>query len=204
MGPLKPNHRALTLVETIIAIFILIAGFLVMGAMFHVALQHTARMEARQLAVVLAEKKLEEIKGWSAATHRSTQPFSNWSGLAAAIPSTDPDYPGYTIAVTAVDPGAGAAVLFSPCSQFEAGRTDPRLFTTASVRPVRVVVTWSAGQHELVSLVGPRRPWPGPAASRSPPGPIHSASHRTTSRRSRRWPGTASAARCRTRSSAGS
>lgn len=142
---MKP--RALSLTETIIASFLLIAGFLLMSTLFHSALQYGARVDSLQTAVLLAEKRMEEIRAWSFATHGAGgTSFTNWSGVPSA--GTDPDYPGYAITV-----GSNAHTLDSPCSEFESLYGGNERSFTRTCRLVTVTVAWGARQHQLTSLV---------------------------------------------------
>ncbi len=139
------SRRGLSLVETVVASFVLIAGFLLMTRLFHAALQYTSQIDSLQMAVLLAEKRMEEIRCWSWQTHAATA-FSDWSGVPNA--ATDADYPGYTLAVT-----TSPYTLSSPCSQFEALYPGEERQMTGSARVVTITVTWGARTHRLTSLV---------------------------------------------------
>lgn len=111
------KQRAVSLAETVIAIFILMAAIAVMTLTLHVGLRHQGHTERRMLAVQLARKKLAELRAWvRTPTTGSGRHFddllSDWKTF---VGSGDPDYPGYIVASTIVP-----HQLFSPCSSMEA------------------------------------------------------------------------------------
>jgi Tfp pilus assembly protein PilV len=61
----KPKYTALALTEAIIAVFILAAGFIVTSRLFHQALRYETQISTQQTAVLLAERQMESIRGWS-------------------------------------------------------------------------------------------------------------------------------------------
>lgn len=147
------RSAGLTLAETIIAIFILIAGFVVMSRLFHTALQYQASIDSQQIAVLLAERKLEEVRAWSKTTHvpLGTTPFTNWSGCPGSSgPTPDPDFPAYSVSVTTT-----AQDIYSPCSLFELEyvTAGDRKCLASSTRRIQVDVTWKTRTYTLMSLV---------------------------------------------------
>ncbi len=174
MDPLR-TRRGLTLAETIIAIFILIAGFVVMSRLFHAALRYQATIDSQQIAVLLAESKMEEIRAWSRSLHapRGTQAFTNWNGCPGSSGATpDANYPDYTVSVTTT-----AQELYSPCSLFEQEFTNPaqRKCLESSARKVQIDVAWKDRVFSLVSLVAAPPGEPAAAANAlrvSPSAPV--------------------------------
>ncbi|MCA9796677.1 MAG: hypothetical protein KC910_32935, partial [Candidatus Eremiobacteraeota bacterium] len=175
--------RGLALLETIIAIFLLTAGFIVIAALYHTALRHSRVVEEKHIAVLVAERKLEEIRSWSRQTHGTggTDRFSDDASWATydGVTTTDPDYPNYSITVSAT-----RHQLFAPSSQFESVRfsaqddetlvdpplpTDPIKSFDGSTRRIEITVNWGPSvtqQMSLVSLIGDpvRRIVPDPSS----------------------------------------
>lgn len=176
-------NRALALLETIIAIFLLTAGFIVIAALYHTALRHSRVVEEKHIAVLVAERKLEEIRSWSRRTHGTggTDRFADDASWATydGVTTTDTDYPNYSITVAAT-----RHQLFAPSSQFESVRfsaqddetlvdpptaADPIKSFDGSTRRVEVTVSWGPSVTQrmtLVSLVGDpvRRILPDPSS----------------------------------------
>lgn len=150
-------RRGLSLVESIISIFLMVAGFLIMAQLYHSALQYQSMVNDRTNAVTLAEKQMESVRAWSRQVHRSpggTKAFTDWSGCPG-VPTAPADdaFPGYTVSTTTV-----AQTLYSPCSQFETRNSPPFALTqqrrlTESSRLVTVTVSWGSRQLSIVSLV---------------------------------------------------
>lgn len=174
------RSRGFGLAEGIVACFLLVFGFLIMGNLFDAALKWTGRSYNQQIAVHLAERKMAEIRRWSLETHGDTGTVSfkdNWASQVGG-PFGYPDFPGYAIFVDVdiptppplpgglANPGAG---FYSPCSRFFLENTDPaadfqrserwgtypytRLMSN-SLRRVEVRVEWTEFEFALVSLVG--------------------------------------------------
>jgi hypothetical protein len=144
----------MSLAETVIGLFLLTFGILVSVRLFDAGLQHQATVERRALATKLAEKSMARLRAWvrtsiPAHTKSSTYNFDSAS-WDAAVPTSDPDYPGLTVAVT-----SAPQKLYSPCSQFElpydaSGRARTM---TQSARVVKVSVTDTVNSRFSVELV---------------------------------------------------
>ena len=149
----RSNRRGLSLVEAIISIFLMVMGFLVMGQLYHSAMQYQAMVTERTVAATLAERQMERIRGWSAQVHKSpggTASFDNasWASCpGAGATTTDPDNPGFNITVQTV-----AQALYSPCTQFETQPLQgaPRRINTAA-RRVDVLVRWQSNREFVLS-----------------------------------------------------
>lgn len=144
--------KGLTLAEAIIAMFVLLAGFVVVVRLFHTGVRYQTLVDDQGIAVMLAERQLERVRGWSRKVHASpgsVQPFSNWTGCPGATAYVDPDFPGHSI-----DVQHAVQTLFSPCSLFETIQpAGQQRRVMESVRRVTVRVTWGGREHLLVSLV---------------------------------------------------
>lgn len=146
--------RALSLAETVIGLFLLTFGILVSIRLFDAGLQHQATVERRALATKLAEKSMAKLRVWARTsvppnTVSSTYNFDSTS-WDAGISSSDPDYPGFQVAVL-----SAPLTLYSPCSEFE----EPYIATgnaralTRSARSVKISVTDPTNPRFSVELV---------------------------------------------------
>lgn len=139
-------RRGYTLIEAIIASFLLVAAFLLVSRLFHAGLQYTSRVEKRALAAHLADKRMQEVRAWS-KRHES------WVGLPTG---NDPAHPNFTIQVS-LDP----LELQSPSRQLElAHPAGDRRSMASAARQVTVEVTWDSERLRLTSLLADRfRGW---------------------------------------------
>lgn len=144
--------QGLSLAEAIIAIFVLLAGFSIMTRLFHTGIRYQTLVDNQGIAVMLAERQMERVRGWSRQVHQcpgSSLAFSNWTGYPGETAFEDPDYPGYEIQAE-----ANPHTVFSPCSLFETIQpAGNRRSLDDSVRRVLVSVRWGTLRHLLVSLV---------------------------------------------------
>ncbi|MCE7872824.1 hypothetical protein DYH09_20910 [bacterium CPR1] len=146
------NRRATTLTETLMAIFLLLAGMLIVINLLHASLRHQARIEKRALSVQLAQLTLDRVRAWAWEKTAGTCNFhSNWA-FYNGVTLTDPAYPGLTVQV---DVSPGGRSLFSPASTLEQTYSGlPRRMTRAVV-PVRVRVSQSGSDSvTLLTYVG--------------------------------------------------
>jgi Tfp pilus assembly protein PilV len=149
------RNRAFTLVEALISIFLIIASFLIVATLFHTGLRYVHRIEARNLAVVLAERRIEEMRAHARNRSGTQYGFADFSSFTAA--ATDPDFPGYQVSATVND-----LTVFSPSEGYEpTAQTRPM---PRSMKQVKVTVTWDQGTSNLslLTLIG------DPAASATP------------------------------------
>ncbi|MEW6278399.1 MAG: hypothetical protein AB1758_07260 [Candidatus Eremiobacterota bacterium] len=145
-------RRGVTLTETILSVFVLTAGMLLVVNLLHTSLRYQSQIEERALGARLARLTLARVRAWAWENSGGAFNFyGNWAPYAGTT-STDPAYPGFTIRVDA-DPTGRA--LFSPCSTLEQTYASlPRRLTRAVV-PVRVRVERPGSDPViLVSYVG--------------------------------------------------
>lgn len=143
------GRRGLSLVETLIAIFIITFAVLEMAALFRSLLDGAKRANKVTLANVLASKRMEEIIYWAGEDDN----FKDWSSIDGAKVS-DSQYPDFVI-----QSDSEAVVQYSPCSLTELRfPVAEQRIMKSSARKVRVRVTWSPtnirNQVILHSLVG--------------------------------------------------
>ncbi len=150
------RSRAFTLVEALISIFLIIASFLIVATLFHTGLRYVHRIEARNLAVLLAERRIEEMRTHARNRTGTEYGFANFSTFTGV--ATDPDFPGYEVSASVKD-----LTVFSPSEGYEP--TSGTRTLSRSMKQVRVTVTWDQGTSNLslITLIGE------PAASASPP-----------------------------------
>ena len=148
--------HAVTLMEAVIASFLLLSAFLVVVNLFHSGLGHMSRTENQQLAATLAERELERMRVWSETLNGAQYNYTS-PGLAttydgkSAVP---PDFPGFSVATRVIAMG-----LYSSCTALELAipsippLVQPRRLPGQASKVV-VTVSWSSGQKslKLVSL----------------------------------------------------
>ena len=148
------SRRGLTLAEAIIGLFLLTFGILVATRLFDAGLQHQASIERRALATKLAEKSMAQLRVWARTSIPPNSVSSSYNFDAAswspAVPSTDPDYPGFQVSVR-----TSAVTLYSPCSEFEQPYTAAGTARdmTRSARSVKILVTDPSNARFSVELV---------------------------------------------------
>jgi len=135
-----------TLLEILVALSLLFTGCLFIFKMFHMAIYSSGNISDEAIAIVLAKKRMEEIRAW--AHRRSTGILFNfntgdWDALRNKV-ETDPLHPDFRIRIS-----NELKPLRSPSST-----TVPNITLAASTRIVKVEVSWdSAAGHKSVELV---------------------------------------------------
>lgn len=141
--------RGFSLAESVFALFLLVLGFFVLVALFHLSLRYTALTEKQVLAATLAQNKLQEIRAWA----RTPSNFANNWSTYDNVTTTDPESNFRITTRSAVEP------LFSACSQTESVQPpgdQKRL--ASSARKLEIKVQWDppspANQLTVTTLVG--------------------------------------------------
>lgn len=111
------RSTALTLAETVVAIFVLTLAIAFVGALLRNGLHHQAHSERRMMAMALARNKMAFLRAWARSPlNRSQYNFdASPAAWASQVPSSDPEYPNFVVRCV-VQP----LVLYSPCSSMEA------------------------------------------------------------------------------------
>ncbi len=135
-----------SLLETVIAIFILICAFCVFAALQNFSLVQSARAERRTVAARLARNRLESLRAW--ANQGTNFDSGNWASLAT--PEEVADFPGFQTSVQEL-----AAAIYSPSTSL-ADPTDP-LDLSPAVRRVRVHVAFGSDALDVVSQIAAPR-----------------------------------------------
>ena len=144
-------RRANSLLETIMALFLLAAATLLIVSLFHTALQRSRWSEQQSAAQHIAERTISEIRGWSAqGGFTAAQDLGSWDGRTYQ----DSTLPEFGISIR-----AKMAALASPCESLETFfPSSQRRRMDLSAAKVQVKVSWSgsrpgASQVTLVSFV---------------------------------------------------
>ncbi|MBI3924719.1 MAG: prepilin-type N-terminal cleavage/methylation domain-containing protein [Armatimonadetes bacterium] len=139
-----PRQRGYTLLETIIGLFLLTMGALLVSRLFHASLQRSRWSDQEHISRVVAERKLAEIRAWAAGGgFMSEADLSTYDGQR----ENDPDHPDYQVTVS-----ARLSPVTSPCSGLENFAASRELARSCAI--VELTVSWSSGELRLVSLVG--------------------------------------------------
>lgn len=139
-------RKGFSLLETLIAVFILICAFCVFAALQNFSLVQSARAERRTVAARLARNRLEALRAW--ANQGTNFDTGNWAALAN--PVDEAGFPGFQ---TSVHDLAGA--IYSPSTSL-ADPADP-LDLSPAVRRVRVQVAYGSEKLDVISQVGAPR-----------------------------------------------
>lgn len=156
-------RRGLSLLESVIATFLLTGSFLVLINLFHAGLRHGNRIEKQQFAAIIASEYMEKLRLWAQLRQSAGFQYENLREVYDGHSEAWPLAPTYQVS-TRVSP----ATLFSPCSQFEESMpalhpsthfpAGPRKVHPESeaVMLVQVAVNWSGGNQpvSLASYVG--------------------------------------------------
>ena len=150
MGVQPRGGRGLSLMETVIAIFVITFAVMIMAALFRSALDGAKRTRKIAIANVLADKRMQAIVHWAGQGDN----FSDWSSVDGAS-AADAQFPDFN-----VRSDAEAQVIYSPCSEAEL-RYPPgdRRALFVSAKKVRVRVTWTPtsdprNKVDLLSVIG--------------------------------------------------
>jgi Tfp pilus assembly protein PilV len=136
-------RAGLSMLETVIALVMLTASFLVFFRLFHAALTYSTAIEQRVLASNIAERQMAKLRGWSHSPVGAGYGFDDWSGnLNRSFP--DEEHPEFTVTIT-----SETAPLISPNSLLQ---SDQNLLQR-SAQKVQVRVASPRVSTTLVSLV---------------------------------------------------
>lgn len=143
-------RRALSLAETIVALFILTAGSLACVGLLLSAL----RYQAQSLESVTASQLSGIVLGRIREYARGSANFDSWTAYDNDS-YQHPDFPAYTVNVSS----SVQQACYSPSSSLELARPEGQRRLERSLRIVQVEVVWNRRSHSLVAQVyGPARP----------------------------------------------
>jgi len=143
--------RGNSLLETIMAIFLLTAACLLVVSLFHTALQRSRWSQQQSTARMIAGRTMAEVRHWSSlGNFLVPSDLSQWNNKTYP----DPNQPEFVISIQ-----ARLAQITTPCSWLEVPypAVERRTLDQSAAR-VQVSVRWSGGrggttQVSLVSLV---------------------------------------------------
>jgi len=139
----------LSLLEAIVATFLLLSSFLIIVNLFHSGMRYNTRIENQQLAAMLAERHLEQLRSWSELSTAGVYHYDNLVAIYHGATSVPADHPTFTLSTRVVD-----EQLYSPSSTLELGLPPGTLLRrlNGSARKVEVVVSWTGSQVAVTSL----------------------------------------------------
>jgi len=145
------SSGGLSLLEAVIATFLLLASFLVIVNLFHQGLKYSVRIENQQLAAMVAERQLEQMRSWSEKGSAGVYNFDTLISVYNGTSSVPTDYSQFTVTTSVVN-----SLLYSPSTTLEKGlATSPTVVTREiqnSARKVDVRVVWGSNQVAVTSL----------------------------------------------------
>lgn len=129
------KRRGYSLIESILASFLLVFTFFLVSSLFNTGLQYSTRVESRLTMIAIAERHMAEIR---LAAQGQTWP----------APSDGPDleHPAYNVKIT-----SDAHTLYSPSTQLEAAFAGDKREMSRIAR--RYTVTVTGGRSAPFSLV---------------------------------------------------
>lgn len=167
----------MTILETVMALFLLLVGMLLIGNLFLSGLRYTARVEKRAIAAVVAERKMAGLRAWARTPAGNLYNYDDWSSVNG-VTQADPQEANYQVKVD-VTPRQ----TFSPNTPMEAGyaAADQRKMPRSGQQVC--VSVWELGDptqiFRLWSIVGDPGRTPDPTdpliitPSGTVPNPIH-------------------------------
>lgn len=133
------RSRGYSLIEAILASFLLVFTFFMVSSLFNTGLQYSAKVDGRMTAVRIAQKRLSEIRRWA-------KDSPNWVGCPVG---QDPLYPAYTVTVELRD-----FSLFGPSSELESIYPgNQRALRTVSKQAVITVTSSRSAPFTLTGIV---------------------------------------------------
>lgn len=133
------RRRAVSLAETIVALFLLTGVVLVLVTLLHTLLRYGHRVEMQSLAALAAEKRIEQIRDWARKKPGANYNFENLVSNYAGTVTSDPQFPGLQLTTQ-----AGWQPLDLEGSSFEQPEVDKKRLNTSAAL-VRVSAVWIAG-----------------------------------------------------------
>lgn len=161
---LSRPRSALSLVETVLAVFLLAAQILLLSGLLSQFQRGQNSLRQRSRAAVLAEQKLDEIRAWARLS-------SNFAGTWAAYQNqltTPPDDPGFQVKVEVNSQGQP---IYSPCLGLESPYGSEAKILHRSCVPVRVTVSWSSRDTLVLNTLVAEPPHPKPYTLTCQPNP---------------------------------
>ncbi|MBS2038955.1 prepilin-type N-terminal cleavage/methylation domain-containing protein [bacterium] len=142
---MKARRGGLTLIECLVAIFIITFAILIMAALFRSALEGARRANKIAVGTTVASKVMAEV------IYRAQEPggFASWTAVDG-LQRQDTQFPDFVYRID-----SEFQTQYSPCSQSELRYpVGQQRLLSKSLREVRVRVSWSPyGARDVVNLV---------------------------------------------------
>jgi type II secretory pathway pseudopilin PulG len=131
LTPAGPS-RGLSLLETVIALFILVSAFAIVATLFFRSNRALVQIEEKAVAVAFAETVLDDIRVWARDPIHFATGWGTWSDVQMS------EFPNCRARVTAVTPST-----YTPCTQLESGKPAPQQREMLSTfRDLEIVVEY--------------------------------------------------------------
>ncbi|MCA9781601.1 MAG: hypothetical protein KC800_33010 [Candidatus Eremiobacteraeota bacterium] len=144
MRPTPTHLRAFSLLETLIAIFLIVMALLVVTRLMHQSLQRGTAVERRLTATLFAQDKLEEIRAWALDPGNFHGDWSSWDGATF----THPDFPDYQVRTSLSE-----QPLSTPSRLLEeVYPPDRQRILNEACKGVTVECWWSDDQRDRIEL----------------------------------------------------
>jgi type II secretory pathway pseudopilin PulG len=153
MATIRRTRLAFSLLESVIALFLLSFAALSVLSMTQTGFQSQRRSQEAARANLAAQSVAADIRLWAENIVNYKSGWAPYNG-----PISQPDFPDYTITVRSL---AAGRPIYSPCSEIESQWlpaanpvTDrgPRMMPNAIV-PVEIVVAWSPSDLDRVTVI---------------------------------------------------
>ncbi|MHC9539751.1 MAG: prepilin-type N-terminal cleavage/methylation domain-containing protein [Vulcanimicrobiota bacterium] len=144
------QFHGFTLIETLISMVVLTIAFMLVFTLFQGALRYSSWIETRNTATAVAERKIEEIRGWAWTKPGTSYNFDGtWSTYSSAVTAPDTEYPEFRVRCE-----ARGVRLVSPSTSFEYSYPGEEKIIDSSAMKVKVTVSWDqSAQTKQISLV---------------------------------------------------
>lgn len=134
------DKQGVTLLETLIALFVLLSAFVIILSLFLKSTDYQVNVETKVFSVAFGETVLDDIKVWASDYTNYSGDWSSWNSV------TLPEYPGYEARVAVVQPSVP-----DPCSALEAGKPVPeQVVMNDSFRDLTLVVFHNGGEQTQI------------------------------------------------------
>jgi len=164
--------RGLSLVETLIAFFLLSCGILLITQLFLYSLRYTRQVEERARGLLVAERSLQRLRDWAGQVNAGKLNYLGSWAAYDGVTLTDPDDADFSVHYEVADDN-----LVAPCREFESLQPpDQQGIMPASAKRVSVAVSWRGGSLNLAGLIEePPRLWRAVnplVVNGTPPNPV--------------------------------
>lgn len=145
---LKRRSSGMSMLETIIALGLLVSAFAVFFRLYHVALGYAAAGERRMQAASVAQRQLVKLRGWALEANGTGTNFDDWSAYTDTS-FNDEEHPAYKVRIQ-----SAFVTSVSPNSSLLAGPLGfDKKSLESSTRKVQITVSWDSESLLVASLI---------------------------------------------------